>query len=98
MRLDRTERPTIGLDGGGPGSAAVVSVNGRAVHPKKTLELMPGDVFAVRSAGGTGCGSPDERQRAALQRDVADGYVSLESARRDYGEYVPANGSPSPAH
>src|SRR5205814_113472 len=83
VRLDRTEHPTIGLDGGGPGGAAAVSVNDKPVHPKTTLELMPGDVFSVRTAGGAGYGDPKARDRTSVERDVADGYVSSSAARRD---------------
>ena len=85
VRLDRTEHPTIGLDGGGKGAPASVTINGHAVHPKKTQELNHGDVFAVQCAGGAGHGHPEARARAAIADDLADGYVSLEAAANSYG-------------
>ena len=84
VRMDRIEHPPLGLFDGGPGGTAAVAVNGTAVHPKKTISLKPGDVYAVRCAGGAGYGDPRERAPDAVLRDVRDGYVSAASAREDY--------------
>lgn len=48
----------------------------------------PGAVFRYLSNGGGGWGSPFERDPAAVLRDVRNGYVTLEGARRDYGVVV----------
>jgi len=40
------------------------------------------------SAGGGGFGDPLERDPTAVREDVADGYVSIERARKDYGVVV----------
>ncbi len=85
VRVDRTAHPTIGIEGGRCGAPSRVEVNGKAVHPKKTIELYKGDVYTVQCAGGAGYGDPAERDGQALARDVADGYVSPDAARRDYG-------------
>jgi N-methylhydantoinase B len=37
------------------------------------------------TAGGGGHGDPDERDPAAIQRDLDKGYNSAETARDDYG-------------
>jgi N-methylhydantoinase B/oxoprolinase/acetone carboxylase alpha subunit len=37
------------------------------------------------AAGGGGYGDPLSRSREALARDVREGKVSAESAKRDYG-------------
>jgi len=42
------------------------------------------------TGGGGGFGSPSERDREALNRDIREGYISAEAARRDYGVEVPA--------
>jgi N-methylhydantoinase B len=47
-----------------------------------------GDHFTRPSAGGGGFGDPLERDPADVREDVADGYVSLERARKDYGVVV----------
>jgi N-methylhydantoinase B len=56
------------------------------------VALAPGDRLTFRTAGGGGWGEPRERARAAIERDIAAGYVSPEAARRDYG-YAPAPAS-----
>jgi N-methylhydantoinase B len=36
-------------------------------------------------AGWLGYGDPRERDAAALSRDIAEGYVSADGAKNDYG-------------
>jgi N-methylhydantoinase B len=84
-RMDRTDHPAIGIEGGLKGAPASVAINGQAAHPKKTRELAEGDVFAIQCAGGAGHGSPQERDRAAVQDDIADGYISPDAATQNYG-------------
>lgn len=49
------------------------------------VPLASGDVFSRPTAGGGGYGDPLEREPARVRDDVADDYVSLERARKDYG-------------
>ncbi len=49
------------------------------------VELQPGDLFSRPTAGGGGYGDPLEREPEKVREDVADGYVSLARAARDYG-------------
>ena len=44
-----------------------------------------GERFLLQSAGGGGYGDPGQRDRAAVARDVAEGYVTAEGAKNDYG-------------
>ena len=53
-------------------------------HPS----IEPGDVVIMDAAGGGGYGDPLERDAGLVERDVAEGYVSLESARDDYGVVI----------
>jgi N-methylhydantoinase B len=50
-----------------------------------TVVLQPGDVLEIRSAGGGGRGDPFTREPWRVAADVLQGYVSPESAERDYG-------------
>jgi N-methylhydantoinase B len=50
-----------------------------------TAVLQPGDVLAIRSAGGGGRGDPREREPWRVARDVARGYVSAAAAETEYG-------------
>ena len=81
-----------GLFGGGAGGEVhglVCDTAGVVVHDCGTGELVSLDradrVVEVQLAGGSGYGDPANRSRRDLDRDVADGYVSAESAARDYG-------------
>jgi N-methylhydantoinase B len=49
------------------------------------LLLKRGDLLSVEFAGGGGWGDPYERDIQRVREDVARGYVSLTSAREDYG-------------
>jgi N-methylhydantoinase B len=47
--------------------------------------MKSGERFVLQSAGGGGYGDPRTRDRTAVARDVAEGYVSEDAAARDYG-------------
>jgi N-methylhydantoinase B len=47
--------------------------------------MKAGERFLLQSAGGGGFGDPLARDRTALARDLAEGFVSPEGAVRDYG-------------
>ena len=49
------------------------------------VPLRSGDVFSRPTAGGGGYGDPLERDPEKVREDVADGYVSIGRAARDYG-------------
>jgi N-methylhydantoinase B len=93
VRLDRILHPALGLFGGQPGGTAAVSVNGKAVHAKKTITLATGDVYAVRCAGGAGYGDPYQRNPEAVLRDVKGDYVSEAAARALYGVALTGGGA-----
>lgn len=92
VRMDRITHPALGLSGGKPGGTASVTVNGQAVHSKKTIALAAGDVYAARCAGGAGYGHPHERPVEFVQRDIRDGYISAKAARDDYGVALVSGG------
>ena len=86
---DRMKHPAGGLDGGGAGAPALVTLqDGRKPHPKSRSTLAPGDRLRLHLGGGGGYGDPRARDPEAVRRDVADGYVTPEGARRDYGVEV----------
>lgn len=55
-----------------------------------TFTMHPGDLQVIRYNGGGGYGDPLDRDPKAVVRDVADGAVSLEAARRVYGVVIDA--------
>ncbi len=52
------------------------------------LPIGPGATFSRPSSGGGGLGDPLTRDPRAVLEDVADGYVSVERALKDYGVAV----------
>ena len=47
--------------------------------------LKRGDVLSIQLSGGGGFGDPAHRDPQAVQDDVADGFISAQAAREDYG-------------
>jgi N-methylhydantoinase B len=51
---------------------------------KSTTEVVPGDIVSIRSCGGGGYGPPEGRDPTRVLRDVLEGKVSAERARKEY--------------
>ena len=99
-QVDRMHCKPWGLEGGldAAGNAVVLRKDGawREDFPNAkllTARIKKGDAFAVRSGGGGGFGHPFDRPAAQVASDVRQGYVSVESARRDYGVICTADGT-----
>jgi N-methylhydantoinase B len=97
VNCDRIKDPPWGLYGGKPGAvneAVLLRADGsaRSLLKETGVALAAGDRLTFRTAGGGGWGEPRERERSALERDIAAGYVSPQAAKRDYG-YAPARAS-----
>ncbi|MBI3092081.1 MAG: hydantoinase B/oxoprolinase family protein [Candidatus Tectomicrobia bacterium] len=82
--FERTTVEPRGYHGGRNGRRAIAQINGREVHPKRKALLQPGDELTYSSCGGGGLFPAEERDAEAVLRDVLEGYVSVEAARRDY--------------
>jgi N-methylhydantoinase B len=91
-RIERTQCPPWGLDGGQEARPNRVYVR-RADGSVETfangkidiLPLAPGDAYVLESGGGGGFGDPLDRPVETVLQDVQAGYISIEVARRDYG-------------
>ena len=88
--VDRTRDPPWGVQGGKAGQPGCVTVYKAAggseiISKVRNYPVKPGDVVVLETGGGGGWGSPSERARDAIARDVTRGYVSREAAERDYG-------------
>jgi N-methylhydantoinase B len=89
-RFNKTRFPPQGLAGGKAGARArfVVRPGTRQEFETKAsarVEMKAGERFLLQSAGGGGFGDPRRRDRTALARDLAEGYVSPDAAKREYG-------------
>jgi N-methylhydantoinase B len=88
MQAGRYLYPPEGLFGGKHGAKARFLVNREPGNPFGLTQLKPGDVVMIDAAGGGGYGNPLERETEMVERDVVEGYVSLERAREDYGVII----------
>ena len=89
MLSDRHKHAPFGLFGGAPGSLAETRIerSGKIeqITSKSVHTLSRGDVISYRLNGAGGYGPPAERDRHAIEEDIADGYVTREAAEKAYG-------------
>lgn len=90
--VKKTKTRPWGLLGGGeaePNQVIVRAGTDREERGGSVYEQMiKGEVMVNNSGGGGGWGNPYERDPRDVLEDVRGGYVSPESARRDYGVVV----------
>jgi N-methylhydantoinase B len=84
IQSGRFRLPPEGLFGGGPGTCARFLVNGEPGDPYGLTQLKPGDQVLMDAAGGGGYGPASERSRDAVEKDLREGKVSRQRAKRDY--------------
>ena len=91
---DRARSIAWGIEGGLPSLPHGVWLNPGTDKARflgaafSNVAIEPGDMFTRPSAGGGGYGDPLERDPASVCEDVAEGYVSIERALKDYGVVV----------
>ncbi|MBW2336963.1 MAG: hydantoinase B/oxoprolinase family protein [Deltaproteobacteria bacterium] len=88
LQAGRFKYAPQGLFGAGPGVMAKFLVNDKDGDPSGLTLCHTGDVIQFLSAGGGGYGDAFKRDPEAVRQDVANGYVSIEKAREDYGVVV----------
>lgn len=83
---DRRDHPALGVLGGLPGAPAVIEFDdGTRPHPKSRTTMPSGARLHMVYAGGGGYGDPATRDRAAVERDLRDEYITPAAARAFYG-------------
>lgn len=96
---DRHLMEPWGLEGGTPGGRGATLVRkdrsndwqtmreafGKASTSRySNVSIRKGDRVRLVTPGGGGYGKPEERERAAIARDLSEGYISTEAAKRFY--------------
>ena len=85
LMFDRVFHPAQGRKGGMPGGATVVCKDDGVKMRGKGVQLVEeGRRVQMSLPGGAGYGSPVDRDRQAIIRDVILGYVSVESSKKYY--------------
>jgi N-methylhydantoinase B len=87
---ERSLSPPFGLAGGRPGAPMRLWLElsdgtTRRLNSKGAFRVPPGGRVVMQAPGSGGYGPPAGRDPARLRADIADGYVSEEAARREYG-------------
>jgi N-methylhydantoinase B len=81
---DRFETAAEGLLGGGSGAHGSYTLHrdgeSTPLPMSLNIELRRGDILECRFGGGGGFGNPDDRDSAAVERDVREGKVVLSQA------------------
>lgn len=91
VKADRQKMPPWGLFGGKPGLPGQIIMNpdtseAVVIDSKKSgTPLKENGVLRCRMPGAGGYGDPLERERDKVIYDLEEGYISPESAVRDYG-------------
>ena len=99
VKFDRIECPPWGVAGGKAAKPGWVTVEKAAsgerieLHKTKGYALAAGDRVCVEVGGGGGWGRPEERDRAAVARDLRLGLISEDAAVEDYMVEISPDGA-----
>jgi N-methylhydantoinase B/oxoprolinase/acetone carboxylase alpha subunit len=90
VRGDRTVYAPQGFAGGHDGSRAAYFLEGvdgekRPIPSKFSDRIRQGQRLLVITAGGGGYGDPQRRDRRKILADLAEGMITSDRAREDYG-------------
>ncbi|MDA9865302.1 hydantoinase B/oxoprolinase family protein [bacterium] len=84
--LDRVDHPARGRQGGGAGALTIIARDDGAPMRGKGKQFVPhGAKVMLAFPGGAGYGDAKARDPELVKRDLARGYISAETAARDYG-------------
>ncbi len=91
--FDRVIHPPRGRDGGGPGAVGTIGLqSGQALKGKGRQTIPSGERLVLQMPGGGGLGEASSRDLAAISRDVANGFVSVQAAKDLYKVVIDADG------
>jgi N-methylhydantoinase B len=84
--FDRVDHPARGRRGGRAGACTTIVRDDGAPMKGKGKQFVPhGRKVVMAFPGGAGYGAPSERPKELVLRDLVRGYISAETAVRDYG-------------
>jgi N-methylhydantoinase B len=84
--FDRSAHPARGRRGGQNGAPTTIALDDGTAMRTKGKQFVPhGRKVVMAFPGGAGYGDPAERSKERVKRDLARGYISKETAQREYG-------------
>ena len=84
--FDRIDHPARGRRGGESGAPTTIARDDGVPMRGKGKQFVPhGRRVRMAFPGGAGYGTPTERERSRVERDLALGYIGPEEARERYG-------------
>ena len=91
--MGRQQYPPWGIEGGKAGATSATLMKLPAETAFKPVNVVrhmvpAGTGAVIATAGGGGWGDPLQRDPKLVRQDVIEGYVSIESAARDYGVVI----------
>jgi N-methylhydantoinase B len=91
--MGRQQFPPWGIEGGKPGAPESTFMKLPAETAFKPVSVVrhmvpAGTSAVVATAGGGGWGDPLQRDPELVRQDLVEGFVSMESAARDYGVVI----------
>ncbi len=94
--IEQTKSPSWGVEGGRGGKTNQMTISVGLPHERPMgkvsgLVLPAGERLLFELGGGGGWGDPLDRDPSRVLNDVLGGYVSIESAERDYGVMIRKN-------
>ena len=84
--FDRVNHPAKGRQGGKDGGATTIAQDDGSPMNGKGKQFVPhGRRVVLAFPGGAGYGDPSQRDHEHVKRDLARGYITVETAMKDYG-------------
>ncbi len=84
--FDRVDHPALGRRGGAAGAPTTIAQDdGSKMNGKGKQFVAHGRRVVMAFPGGAGYGAAKDRDKSAVKRDFARGYISAQSAADDYG-------------
>jgi N-methylhydantoinase B len=74
--------PPLGIAGGQPAACGILEINGKPAHAKRQHIINKGDTVLLATPGGGGLGDPKLRNRARVEHDLKQGYITDDAPYR----------------
>jgi len=84
IRHERVKFPPRGFLGGLNGKVGIDLVDGKRIAAKSVTTIQKGQIITFETPGGGGMYPPTQRDPQELEKDLVNGFISAESAIKEY--------------